>query len=210
MSFASKLKQNKDIKINELENHFNMINFALSKFDNVLIISVQKNPYIILFTYNDEKINLLYDLHTKKSTFKFASNSLCIENITYELLVQKGLKYYINNLLETKQQYITESVNQIKNLCSKISILRENNNNELELLYKDQYAFKLKFSSDLLDWTIDLYMYSYISQNITTNNLTKKGLKGITSCFDNLIDCYYNTEYLIDSYSSYSYSYCNY
>jgi hypothetical protein len=98
---------------------------------------------------------------------------------------------YINNLIELKQERIKEDFDKIKDLCNDIAVIRSNKSNILEVLYK-QDTFKLSLNIETLDWDIEADMLSFMSKNISTQNLVDKGLEFY---FRNLINSYNSYEY---------------
>lgn len=192
MSYASKLKENKQTKINELEKEFKMIIFALKNLENIIIINITKDPYVILFSYNDVKINLNYNLITKISRLEISNTIININNITFEILKEKGIMFQINSLLELKIKAVQNNIEQIKNIIPNNVIIRNVKDTNLEMRYKDQNNFIVSLNKESLNWDIEYYMHSFISKNITTNELVDKG---IIHYFDNLINSYYAYEY---------------
>ena len=191
MSYASKLKQNKEAQISQLENDFKLIIIALKNLENIIVLTITKDPYTITFSFNNENINLNYNLITEMSTFEIPNTDISIKNISYETLKEKGLLYQIRCLLDSKTQEYQTNFDKVKSLIPN-HMAYSIKDNILEITYKNQHTFILSLKSDYLKWDIEYDMHSFKSENITTKMLVEKGL---AFYFEKLINAYLEYEY---------------
>jgi len=151
MSYASKLKQNKETKISELEQNFFNILTLINKNDDLICDKYRKDPYMILVKYKDEIITITYNIYTQNILFSYEKFEIDLKNISYDLMVTNGIIHYIELLEQNKNNYINNIMVVLINKFNtnnniKITYLDAINQNELHVTYKNQHNFILKIS----------------------------------------------------------------
>src|SRR5436190_3356515 len=153
---------------------FHYIALALSKMDDIKFISSSTEPYIILIEYKDEPIQFVYDHYSGKLVVGFNFNYVKIKDLTYELFEQKGIRYYLNLLIDLKIQEHRNYVEEIKKLMENENIEIDKYNEEMSIIFghlqTEIYVIKYNnhvYDSDIsfmidqktLRWKINFYSH---------------------------------------------------
>lgn len=101
---------------------FDNIALALSKMDDIKFISSSTEPYIILIEYKEEPIQFVYYHSSGKLVIGFNFNYVKIQKLTYELFEEKGIRYYLNLLIDLKLKEHYNYVEEVKSLMKKENI----------------------------------------------------------------------------------------
>lgn len=199
MSYASKLKQKKEIKIVELEENFNNIKTCFEKLENVVLISISKDPYILLITYQEEQIQLTYNIYTCQSNLQFKDCYVKIINIPYQCFEEKGITYYLKLLSQLKIETVDVDFNKVQNILPNNAVITNypmdvalGTPNTFRVKYKNSYNFIFSLDPVTLQWRIEFYLCMFIQNNIDTESLINKG---ISYHLDKLVNAYYEYEY---------------
>lgn len=170
---------------------FENIVLALSKMDDIKFISSSTEPYIILIEYKDEAIQFVYDYNSGNLLVGFNFNYVKIKNLTYELFEQKGIRHYLNLLIDLKIQEHRNYVEEIKNLMKNENIIVDNYNEEMSIVfgypqtelyitnYNDHvYDSDIRFMIDhhSLRWKINFYSHCKEWSFINMIDIREKGV----------------------------------
>ena len=171
---------------------FDNIALALSKMDDIKFISSSTEPYIILIEYKEESMQLIYDYSSEKLVISFNFNYVKIKDLTYELFNEKGIRYYLNLLINLK-------IKEHRNYVEEIKILMKNENIELDMYhekmsiafdYPQTEIYIIKYNNHVYDdnqirfmidqktlrWKIDYYRLCKQWDFINMRDIREKGV----------------------------------
>lgn len=177
--------------MNQQHIKFYNIVLALRKMDDIKFISYSIKPYIILIEYKDEPIQFIYDYHSGKLVVGFNFNYVKIENLMYELFEQKGIRYYLNVLIDLKIKEIYSNYDEIKTLMENDNIKIDDEQGQTSIAFGYQprelyvtnynncsYDSDIRFMIDhrSLRWTINFYSHSRAQDFINIIDFREKGI----------------------------------
>jgi hypothetical protein len=170
---------------------FDNIALALSKMDDIKFISSSTEPYIILIEYRNEPIQFIYDYYSGKLVICFNFNYVKIKDLTYELFEQKGIRYYLNLLIDLKVKEHRNYVEEIKIIMKNENIEVDTYNEDMSIVFKypqtEIYITKYNnhiYDSDIrfmidhhfLRWKINFYSHSKEWDFINMIDIREKGV----------------------------------
>lgn len=158
--------------------YFNNISHALQKMPDVEFISSYTEPYLIEIEYNYEPLQLIYDILTGKLILGFSRNLVKLVNLTYDMLNEKGIRYYLNELLELKNKEWENQRKEVKKLLEEhvTNLYEYNSNTYMTFNYKNSDDIDFIFDRSLLRWEMRYNSFSTYSSNIKTESFRKKGI----------------------------------
>jgi len=170
---------------------FDLIEHSLQKMDDVKFISSFIEPYILLIEYKNEPIQFIYDFYSGKLIIGFNFNYVKLNNLTYELLEQKGIRYYLNLLIDLKVKELRNYVTEIKELMKNENIIVDIYNEEMSIAFSHPqtelyvtnynnhvYDSDIRFMIDehSLRWKINFYSHSKEWSFINMIDIREKGV----------------------------------
>lgn len=157
---------------------FNNILYALQKMPDVEFISSYTEPYIISIEYKCEPIQLIYDILSGKLILGFNRNHIRLVNLTYDMLNEKGIRYYLNEIFQLKDEEWENERNEVKNLLKDhVTILFEyNSNTYMTFNYKNSDDVDFIFDKSSFRWVIRYSRFSKMMHDIRSESFKKKGI----------------------------------